>query len=183
MPDRVPLHIISIFLLLIVATHGGYLWRKFGFHRNWYPIKPHSFLILAFLAMGASGFFLFAVGVSKGLLGLALGVGTVLSLLHPMVAVSFFIANVLLRPPELAGENPILPIIPKLLASVCLLSWGVVRLKSKNFKIVWTRESTIFSLLMIWLALSAAFSGSMEEGLTYLFDSFFPIAVICFLYR
>ena len=101
-------------------AHGGRPWRP-G------PTIAGSLSILV-LWLGLS----FLVGLEHLNTGdLALGVvaGTVFSMLHPVAAVSFFIANLLLRPWELIPEIELYGLLPKFLAAVSMCSWLVYRMR------------------------------------------------------
>jgi len=181
MQQDLAIQVTSLFLLLVVGLSVGYLGKKLGCTWSNMPIPPTFFLLGSFSILLLSGVFLLFLGTGNVLLALALGSGIILSLLHPVVALSFLIANLFMRPWEMMEYNSLMTIMPRLLASITLFSWLIYSLRNNKHRLVWNLQCILFFALLVWLALSGALSGDIGEGLQFFFSSFFPIVVVCIL--
>ncbi len=175
--------ITSAFLFLILVVQSLYLVkRKKSTHLGpRQPFRPVTFLVAMLGIVSLSLVFLAGLGFSQSLLSFSLASGVVLSLFSPVCAVSFLIANIIIRPWEMGAESGLLNVLPRVLALIALFSWVIHNSKGTRWKLVWNRSCTIFALFMLWLVLSAIFSSTMEESLSVLFYSFFPIVIIVLL--
>lgn len=144
-------------------------------------IAPQTFLCVVAVASLLGIGFLVALGPSQAGLLLVLSAGICLSLAHPVVAVSFFVANLLLRTWEVLPPNGVVLILPKFLAALCVLSWGLSSWKRKAYYIVWHRAFTVLVALLVWFSLSALFSGQAVALLKFELENFIPISVLAFL--
>ncbi len=175
-------HLIAgFFLLLIVIECGRFLFKDYGFSRGWIRVPAPTFIALSCIVAAMTFFFLLFLTPEDVLIGIALGAGITLSFLHPVVAVVFFIANLLGRPWELFESNFLMNILPRLLAVVALISWIVGRFQRRKMPFVWTRGLTVFSLMFLWFIISTQISPNSDDNLSDLFKPFFPVYVVCYL--
>jgi len=181
MYNALSIQVTAVFLLLVVFLLLGYLWKRLGCNRHHIPVPANLFLILFSAAFIISGVFTLFLGFSNALLAIALGTGIVISLLHPVVAVCFLVANLFMRPWEMMGYNSLMVLMPRLLASVTFFSWLLYSFRTHKHKLVWNVQCVFFVGLLLWLVLAGLFSGNMGEGLNFFISSFFPVIVICIL--
>lgn len=179
--DAVAVNITALFEVAVLGSLYRYLCQRWRAGSGSSSITPASFLLSSIIVGGLSLLFLAFLGPQNGLLAFALGLGTLISLVHPVVATSFFLANLFLRPWELLPSNAITEALTELLAIVCLLSWLLNRLKKRQYHMVWNRTCTWFLLLLGWFIIAALMSPSPTEALGFLFSSFFPIVVVALL--
>jgi putative inorganic carbon (hco3(-)) transporter len=179
--DPIAANITAIFLVLVVVSLVRYLWDKLECTLADPKIHPTSFLIASASALLLTLTFLPLLGPTFVLLAFATGAGITLTLIHPVIATSFFLANLILRPWELLPPTPFTLIVPKLLASLCLFSWILNKLKAKRYEVVWNPTCTLFALFLGWLALASLFSPDPLASLQFEFDNFFPTVVVVLL--
>ena len=179
--EPLALHIASLFLFMSVCFIGSYLWRRAGFSGTWIPIRPGMFLLAAGCSFVLGAACTALLGIERALFGLSLGLGIVFSVMHPVAAVSFFVANLILRIWELGPPHPLMAVMPRFLAALCMFSWVVYGVRTGNFRIIWNWTCFFFVLLVGWLLVSAMLSGDMATGVHYLFAAFVPISVLAFL--
>lgn len=179
--DAVAVNITALFEVAVVGSLYRYLRRRWRERSGSCAINPVSFLLSSAIVGGLSALFLAFLGPQNALLALALALGSLLALVHPVIATSFFLANLFLRPWELLSTNAFTEALTKLLAVICLLSWLLNRLKKRRYHVVWNRTCTWFLLLLGWFVIAALMSPSPTEALGFLFSSFFPIVVVALL--
>jgi O-antigen ligase len=95
----------------------------------------------------------------------AFGIGAVLSFIDPTAATAFLLANLLMRPWEMAGVDS-MSFIPKFLGFLSLLSWVFHRARAGKLSLLFNRPSKIFFALTIWFLLSALTAGDFMAGFT-----------------
>ncbi|MCC7440245.1 MAG: O-antigen ligase family protein [Bdellovibrionales bacterium] len=170
---------IGTFFLLINIVHGlRFLWKSAGFTGRSIPIRPWSFLVVACLVAGLAGGIALAFGPDKAVLALVYALAMVFSLFHPVVAVCFFIGNVLIRPWEFMPTNALMSAMPRLLVAMMAGAWALFQLRRLRFSIYWNRACTVYLLFVAWLLLAAVFSPTQSESLEYFIQAFIPISVI-----
>lgn len=179
--DPVAALFTGFFMLWVSLLPMPFLARKAGLKRDWIPISPWKFLVGSLGISGLSAGLALAAGGTGVLVGAALGIGIGLSLLHPVVAVSFFVANLLMRPWELVQTNALLTAMPRLLAAVTILSWVIHRLRARKASFVWGFGPTAFVALFGWIALSIALSPTLDVDMPILTALLPPIAVVSLL--
>lgn len=140
--------------------------------------SPLSFIVLVSGVLSVI-FALLMGGRAVG--GLALGLGTTLSLLHPVAAVSFLVNNLILRPWELIPSNSFLLLLPKALALVAFVSFGISMVRRNLPVLRWNRMVALFAAFCGWLVFASLFSFSPSASLDYLSQGFLPVVVTVFL--
>ncbi len=171
--------VIGIFLFLIAVKIAQYLFQVYEFNSSWIRIPLPTLLFLSAGIFGISGFLLLFFEPADTLLAVALAIGVTLSFLHPVAAVSFMVSNLLIRPWETFKSNSTLAVFPRLLAAVAILSWISSRFVQRKLTFVWNRWLTIFTLIFIWLIISALISPFSDENFDFIFKIFLPTYVVC----
>lgn len=180
MYDPIPVHILSLFLLITVVALGRGLMRRWrGVDGR--AITPAGFLISVCTIVPLTLLFAAAFGVPYILLALGLSAGIVGSLIDPVFGVSFFVATLLLRPWEVFPQNGLMTAMPRILAAIALIAWLMHRLRQNNGAIVWNRTATLCALFVAWLFLAASFATVGDDSIPTWFSSFYPIIVLCLL--
>ena len=173
-------HIIAFFLFVNGLFFCRYYWRRMGYSLSWLPINPLGFIAVLFCFLVLTGVFCFSLGIERVFLALALGLGAAASLLSPVIAVSFLVASLLLRPWEVVPPSFLMAILPRSAAGLALLSWVIYSARKSSFKIRWNFSCTLYVCFVMLLVLSALLSGSVAEGLDFVSNSFIPITVVAF---
>jgi putative inorganic carbon (HCO3(-)) transporter len=117
----------------------------------------------------------------KLILAMSLGCGVVVSLVHPVISVSFFLLNLILRPWEYLPDTAIITILPKGLAALCFVSWLIFNFRVGKFKIIWNGSCLLFMLFLGWAFIAAILGGGVQEGTRFFLERFIPIFVLFFL--
>jgi O-antigen ligase len=172
--------IVSITLLLISFFLINYLVKKRRVSSPDDIINPLSVVVGTFFALGLGAIFSGFIGIKYSALGLALGIGVVASILHPVAAVSLLISLLIIRPWEFY-HNEFLSNILKPAAILAIFSWLVYALKTRRFFIFWGAWMWFFSLFILWLIIAGLCSGDWLAGWNYFFIIFFPIIVVVLL--
>jgi len=164
--------IIAVFLTLVSCKA---IWGNKSEVKSW--------SIPAMLALVTTGFvfWLVALGMEFIFLALALGIGFALGLFLPVVALSFFLSCLILRPWEFLPDQQALLELPRAGALLCLVSLALAKLKDANLDFRWTAELTAFALLTVVMALSALLSFNSSESFEFLVDHLVPISVLMLL--
>jgi len=137
-------------------------------------------LVIALVA-SAFAIWIALLGAEYLFLSLALGLGFAVGLLQPVVALSFFLTCLVLRPWEFMPQQEALLGLPRAGAMLCLMSLALDKLRLRDLDFRWTSELTAFVLLVIVLGLSALFSYNPNQGLSFLAEQFIPITVLTLL--
>ncbi len=169
------------FLALSLLPLFGELWRNLSARASKGDAAGAGFLLLMIVIAGlllGGGFAFFFP--QQPLTAFSLGMGAVLSILDPVAAVSFLVAGLVLRPWENGGEPPVLS-IPKTLALLSMLSYGLAMLGRRMQAVRWNRAFGLFAALVFWMFFSSLFSQSAEASLLFLSEEFLPVVVIVFL--
>lgn len=170
--------IVAVYLLIVFAYLLSYLWRKLDGSGVRMRINPLTFLLCSVMIFILGAVFVYMLEPENALLAFAEAGGMVMSFSHPVFGVSFFVANLILRPWELLPENSLMLTLPKLMAGLALLSWMLFGLRRRGYSVIWNRACSLFIALLLWLMVAAIFSGSMAEGLDFHFSSFFPVLIL-----
>jgi len=144
-------------------------------------LKSWQIPLVVGLVFSAFTVWIFLLGAEYLFFSLALGLGFAIGLLQPVVALSFFLTCLILRPWEMMPQQEVLLGLPRAGAMLCLLSLALDKLRLKDLDFRWTSELTAFVLLVIVLGLSALFSYNPNQGLSFLAEQFIPIAVLALL--
>jgi O-antigen ligase len=142
--------ILPVFLAMMIwtqlarATEGGHYTQAGRTQAIWLSIG-FGLLTIAF------GGLLYNV---SPLLAVELAAGVVLSLMHPVNALCFFVHLLFLRPWEIATSNPLLLTLPRLLAALCFISWLIHPGQHAKLSRPAVRALLIFLAFSIWLFLS-----------------------------
>lgn len=177
-----PLHITALFLLLSAGILIPYLMREISSpYGKRFDISPHGFITIALGVGGLSALFLTFLGPENVLLAGALALGIALSILHPVPAVCFFVALLFLRPWEFLVNNPLLKVLPRLMAAVTASTWVTGMLRTRRDTFVLNSSSILFAGLLGWLGLSSLFSITPGASLQRFIESFSPTSVLAFL--
>lgn len=108
-------------------------------------------------------------------------VGVILGFIHPIFAVSFFVANILIRPWEFIPPGTAIDFLPRILAGSSLISWLIYRVRKGNLKIVLNLPCLILLAFVVTLGISAAIAFNPFDSLDFLANAFIPIAVTFFI--
>ena len=182
--DPLTIHIVAVFLLLEIGWLLMYVFERVAITRQWWPLKTGTFVAVAAAAVAACAGFLFGLwpaNIDKAMLAFSLGCGAALSVLHPVMAVSFFLCNLLLRPWELMPDVVMIATLPRALAIVSMLSWLVLELRHRRLHFLWNRTWTIFMIFLGWVLAASIFAGQFPEGPIQFMELFLPIVVTSFL--
>ena len=174
----VAVHIVTGFLFIILFFLIWHAVRRTRVESLGIILNPFIFFPLFLLV---SALFTALLGLSKGLLAAALAGGFVLGLSHPMIAVSFFVANILLRPWELMPPNILMEALPRLLASQTMLSWLIYRIRARDLRITWNPPVFYFVGFLVWCFLSSLTTYWSVEAASWYLSTFLPIAVTAFI--
>lgn len=180
--DKTPLQIIALSLFFSAALLIPYLLRETrSLYGKRFDIAPLGFAAIAIEIFLLSALFLKFLGPENLLLATALALGIGLSLLHPVPAVCFFVSLLFLRPWEFLPNNPLLKVLPRLMAALTATTWLVGMLRTRRDTFVLDRSSKLFCALLAWIALSCLFSVTPGASLKTFFESFSPTSVLAFL--
>ena len=176
--------VTPFFLLLCLLPIVRCAWAGAGSREQpFHGAPPISGAVLFLLLSVGSALMLaiyLAVLPDAPLAALALAIGSVASLAGPVPAVSFLVANLVLRPWETAVTHPLALSIPKTLAAIAMGSYVLALLRKQACAVRFNRMLVIFSGLVAWFFASTMFSQSPDRSLTALTE-FFPVVVTVFL--
>lgn len=182
MQDKTPLDIVAFFLSLSAITLIPYLLSvsKSPLGRR-LDISPVGFLATVGGISLLTALFLRFLGSDNLLLSAALAAGVLLSLLHPVAAICFFVSLLFLRPWEFLQDNPLLKALPRLMAAITTASWLIGMVRGRRDTILISRPYLVFILLLGWIFTSTMFSMTPGASLRSFFESFSPTSVLVFL--
>lgn len=152
--------VLEAAFLIVAIFLGTFVLRK---NKKNLP-HPTRFLVFMTLILAATGFLTLYWGVGHLLFALAFSAGLFLSMLDPVAAVGFLIANLLIRPWEMANMTE-MGFIPKTLGGLALLSWIVHSAGAKQLALSFHWPSRIFFALTAWFLISALTVGDFMDGL------------------
>lgn len=180
--DDKPVHIIAISLLLSAGSLIPYLLSelKSPFGKQ-FDVSPNGFILITLSTLTLATIFSTFLGPSHLPLTIALALGIILSLLHPVAAICFFVSLLFLRPWEFLQNNALLKVLPRLMAAITAGTWLVGLLRTRKNTFVLGSSSVLFILLLGWVALSCLFSVTPGASLKMLFEAFAPTTVLSFL--
>lgn len=179
--DSFVIQIASIFLFVNLLFLCFYLLKERRADLQRGRLKPRAFFMGALAALCLTAVFTGFLGLGSGLLAFDLAAGIVLSLVQPVVAVSFLIAVFFLRPWELMPLNPMMLWLPRGLAAVTLISWLIHGMVKKKLRLEWNLSCTFYFALLVWLSISTVFTQGFTDSIETLVTSFFPTTVIALL--
>lgn len=161
---------LGMVLLMQLARTG-----EAGFYTRSGP-KQLFWLMTGFLLLTlAFGAFLFNV---SPLLAAELAAGVILSLLHPMNALCFFVHLLFLRPWEIADTNPLLLALPRGVGVLCIFSWLIHSAQhGKPNK----RALQLLNLVLVysaWLFLTTFMTPHIAETQTDWFSTYFKSLIV-----
>jgi hypothetical protein len=176
-----PAYFLSFFLLIVVFIQIRYLWKVRKDENGLIYINYSSFFIFILASGGVSLLYIGLIGPAHAVMALALGMGTVVAFLHPVIACSFFISCTLIRPWEQGIPSPLWSFLPKMLAGICIISLLLNWVKTREVYFFWNKGCFIYILMLFWFVISCVFTGQAIEGTNFLFTSFFPVTIILLL--
>jgi O-antigen ligase len=180
-PNQVGVLISSFFLLIADGILVAYLWRRSGFRRDYIPLHPNKFLLLSGAALSLSAVFTVILGAAHAALGIALAVGVVVSVLHPVAALCFLLSYLFQRPMEMLPINALSYSMTKILAGSCFLSWIIASMHARRLTIYLSVNALLYAALLCWLFASAGLSTTAEVSVQYVFGNFLPTTAVVFL--
>ena len=166
--------VILFFLAMVIQTEFGRAADpEYDVQRGFAPLR---WLPFAFLPM-AVAFTRLLHGVSP-LLGLELAAGITLSLLHPVNALCFMIHLLILRPWEIAADNPTLNLIPRFGFTLCILSWLIH--SREQARLNWRGLRSVLFLIgfSAWLLVTMIKSPSIVMSVSDYFGTYFKTLMI-----
>lgn len=182
MRDDTPLQIISFALLSAALSLIPYLLSEarssFGKRRD---LSAVGFSALAGTIFLVAAVCLTILGPEYLLVSTALACGFGFSLVHPVASICFFVSLLFLRPWEFLPNNPLLSILPRLMAAVTAGCWCVGALRTQRTAIVVGGAGYLFAALLGWIAVSCLASITPGASLESFFESFAPTCVLSFL--
>jgi O-antigen ligase len=105
----------------------------------------------------------------------------VLSLVHPATSIATFVFFLLVRPWEFLKEAHVIAMLPKLLAILSLATFATSRVRLRQHFVILPRPFIHLLVFVGWLAVVAILSSDPLGELTFLYQSFAPTIVLCFL--
>lgn len=182
MSDETPVHITALFLILSAGSLIPYLLEQMKSpYGKRLDISAGGFLILAFEIIFFGLLFFTSLGPSHVLLTVALALGISISLLHPVPAICFFVSLLFLRPWEVLPDNPLLKLLPRLMAALTSGAWLLDSLRHNKSTFILGRPGILFGALLTWIASSCLASMTPGASFKVFFESFLPTAVLSFL--
>lgn len=180
--DQTPLQITALFLLISAASLIPYLLAEVESpYGKRCDLSPAGFILVAVETFCIAGVCWSFLGADNALLTAALSLGIGLSLLHPVAAICFFVPLLFLRPWDFLPNNPLLKVLPRLMAALTAGTWLIGSLRSGTTTFVLGKSSILFLALVGWIALSSLFSLTPGASLKVVFESFAPTLVLSFL--
>jgi O-antigen ligase len=156
--------LVELGFLVIAIVLGGFVARKhFGRGRANLP-SPLTFAALMMVMLGVTGVTAILWGPSHVVFALSFGAGVMLSLTDPVAALGFLLANLIVRPWELANM-PEMGFIPKTLGGLSLASWIFHASRARKLVIPFDGPVRFFAAFMIWMLISALSAGDFMDGL------------------
>jgi len=163
---------LAIAVLLAVFVYQKYV--RTGFHNI---LSPLRFVVFAGVMLGTTGFLTLYWGIYHMIFALAFGIGVTVSLVDPVAAVGFLLANLLVRPWEMSDVAE-MAFIPKTLGALAVLSWIFHAARAKKLTLLFNWPCKFFFLLAIWFLISELTGQEFFAGLTHFAGSVLIIAVI-----
>ncbi len=181
--DPWAVQLIGAFLLLEVVCILLYVRARIAEGDQWGPLRRLPFILISATVMLVCAAFFFSLGLRRAestIYSLALGSGLVLSLLHPVIAVSFFVCNLLLRPWEVVPSGLVLS-LPKALAGLSMAAWLLHEVRHSRLHFIWNGTWTLYVAFVLWIFTATLLGGHYPDGMSYFTDRFIPITVVFFL--
>ena len=171
--------VIEVALLVISIILALFVVHKYVGPEATKPLSPVRFGVFTVLTLGVAAYFTVLWGIPHLIFALAFAIGLTLSLVDPVIAVCFMLANLFLRPWEVTGM-PEMVFIPKTLGGLALFSWAFHRIKAKKFSMLFNWPSRLFLIFSVWVLLSAVTSEDFIQGLLA-YSNTMLIATVLFL--
>jgi len=183
-PAFLTVHTAALFMVLIVLFLCTLVLRCARRQAYSPLLRPHGFLMAALLFVFVLAATVLMAGprapvLADWICGEALGI--TLSLLNPTAAVSFFSANLFLRPWEMVPQNPLFATLPKGLAALALVSWLWHGVRHRRVYLVFDPSLFLLLLFVIWLFFADFAAGNPHQGWPYLAELMLPALVLTFL--
>ncbi|MDR3607101.1 MAG: O-antigen ligase family protein [Oligoflexia bacterium] len=124
----------------------------------------------------------YSLGVDESFLALEIALALVLSIIHPALAIGFFVIFLFLRPWEISADQmPILAVLPRLYAILAILSSILYLHRSRAFNL--RLGLPVFLLLgfAFWVFLSTFIRGDAASAQGVYFDVLFKSVVLFLL--
>lgn len=166
------LHLESGVILLFLAM---VIWTQFGraADPNYDVQRGHPQLRwLPFSLVLMSAAFSGLLYRTSPLLGLELGAGIALSMLHPANALCFMVHLMILRPWEIDVGNPVLMLIPRIVVLLCIFSWAIH--PEQRARLSWRSLRGVLFLIgfSLWLLVTTIKVPDMAAGVADWFDTY-----------
>ena len=176
--------ITAIFMLIGVANLYFFVWGQIAVSHRWGSFKLIPFLAISTLAVSlalAMSVLMGGLSSERVLLGLSTGAGIAISLVHPVVAVSFSLLCFILRPWEYLPDAVGMTILPKGIIAVCVASWLFWCMRSMRLRLLWNGSCSLFLFYIVWMIIAALCGGSAEQSWSFFCEQFIPIIASAFL--
>ena len=109
------------------------------------------------------------------------GVGSVLALFDPVLAVSFLLSLLVIRPWEIYPDTAVLLYVPRAVALVAVASFGLWAAARQERPLRTNTFLGLFLMYLGWICLASLFSDTPAASLDYIVTTFIPIGVVMFL--
>ncbi len=173
---------IDSWILLLIATFIVLIQIK---RVQTYPYFAHKHRLIAiYLAVSLPGFtyfFHYNWGLEHIIMSIAMAMGISFSFINPVNAISFFAANLLLRPWEQMEKNLVMSMIPKTLAFLSFFAFLTDVIRYNAFGMVWHRSWKILLLFTVWLFMSTFVRNDPDSAQYYFFETYFKYVIVFFL--
>lgn len=178
------LMITAIFMLIGVANLYFFVWGQIAVSHRWGGFRLIPFIAVSTLAVILSLLMVVLMGSLSSenvLLGLSTGAGIAISIVHPVVAVSFSLLCFILRPWEYLPYSVGMTVLPKGIIAVCFASWLFWCMRSMRLRFRWNGSCSIFAFFIIWMIIAALCGGTAEQSWSFFCEQFIPIIACSFL--
>jgi O-antigen ligase len=172
------LHIETILLLPFLVM---LIWAQVGRTAEIVPTvksgRRQAWILFGLFGILSAGFGQFLMTLSP-LLALELAAGVTLSFLHPVNALCFFVEMLFLRPWRLLPTHTLLLALPRLLASVCLISWLMHPLRRGRIGSLNYRAISVLLAFSLWLFMSTLITPDYSLTQSMWFDTYFKCLIV-----
>lgn len=166
---------LAIAVLLVI-----FVYQKHAKDGSQIALTPLRFIMFVGSMLGITAFLTLYWGVSHVIFALAFGVGMTVSFVDPVAATGFLLANLLVRPWEMANMAE-MGFIPKTLGALALLSWIFHAARAKQLSLLLNWPCRFYFALVVWFVISEMTSGDLLAGLTDFSGTMMIVTIIFIL--